>query len=118
MLWAKQPPPFPKEPWKTLLNRLTGVTRLMTAQKPWKEVQMPYDSKAVGRRLKSGLADTGMTAEQLADAIGMSRFAVGDWLIGRSTPSFETSVKICDVFGWPLDRLAVRGEYADQKAVE
>lgn len=67
-----------------------------------------YDRKTIGRRLKSGLSDTGMTAEGLGEKIGRSRHTVSDWINGRSTPTLEDAAKICDVFGWPLDFLAVR----------
>lgn len=72
-----------------------------------------YDPKAIGRRLKAGMADAGLTAGELAERIGKSRFAVQDWLSGRSVPSLETATQICDVFGWPIDRLCVRGDWKD-----
>ena len=67
-----------------------------------------YDMESIGRRLKSGLADNGMTADQLADAIGVSRYTVGEWVMGRRRMKLTDAAKVCDVFGWPLDRLARR----------
>ena len=76
-----------------------------------------FDSKAVGRRLRSGLSDAGMSSDELAERIGTSRQSVSDWMNGRTVMGFENAVKVCEVFGWPLDRLAVRGDYADQPQV-
>lgn len=73
-----------------------------------------FDSKAIGRRLRSGLSDAGMSSEELASRIGTSRASVSDWMNGRTVMGFENAVKVCEVFDWPLDRLAVRGEYDDQ----
>ena len=67
-----------------------------------------YDMESIGRRIKSGLADNGMTADQLADAIGVSRYTVGEWVMGRRRMKLTDAAKVCDVFGWPLDRLARR----------
>lgn len=67
-----------------------------------------YDRAAIGRRLKSGIVDRGLTAEQLADAIGVSRHTVTEWVNGRTGMSLENAVKVCDELGWPIDRLAVR----------
>ena len=73
-----------------------------------------FDSKAIGKRLKSGLADAGMSSDELAKIIGSSRGAVSKWMNGHDVMGLEIAVRICDVFDWPLDRLAVRGEYDDQ----
>lgn len=67
-----------------------------------------YSKEVVGRRLKSGLIDKGMTVKDLADAIGMSEYAVKEWCGGRSGMTLENAIKVCDALGWPLDRLAVR----------
>lgn len=75
---------------------------------------MAYEKNAIGRRLKSGLSDKGMAIEELSNAIGVSRWAVSEWVNGRCGMSFENAVKVCDALDWPLDRLAVRGEWDAQ----
>lgn len=77
------------------------------------EYPQEYEAEAVGRRIRSGLADLGMTSEELADRIGVSRFTVSSWLSGKTRMKLADAVKVCDVFGWPLDRL-VRREGAAQ----
>lgn len=71
-----------------------------------------YEKEAIGRRLKSGLTDKGLTIEEFAKQIGMSDYAVREWTSGRSGMTLENAVKVCDVLGWPLDRLARRGDYS------
>lgn len=75
---------------------------------------MAYERSAIGRRLKSGLTDKGMTVEELSAAIGVSRWSVSEWVSGRCGMSFENAVKVCDALDWPLDRLAVRGAWGQQ----
>ena len=67
-----------------------------------------YDMKAIGKRIKSGLADADMSQEELAERIGVSRWTVSEWILGRSRPKITDAAKVCDVFGWPLDVLATR----------
>ncbi len=67
-----------------------------------------YDQKEIGMRLKSGLTDAGMEVNELAEAIGVSRYTVTEWIVGRRTPKLTTAAKICDVLGKPLDWLARR----------
>lgn len=73
-----------------------------------------YDKKAIGRRLRSGMVDNGMSVADFAKIMGVSRQCVYDWMSGDSAISFECANRICDIYKWSLDRLAVRGEYADQ----
>ena len=71
-----------------------------------------YDTKEIGMRLKSGLIDTGMTMDELADRIGVSRWTVNEWVIGRRSPKLIDAARICDVLGKPLDWLARRDDRA------
>ena len=69
---------------------------------------MGYDREAVGRRIKSGYIDKGMTSEEFAKAVGVTRATVAEWVAARTVPSFENAYRICETLDWPLDRLAVR----------
>ena len=69
---------------------------------------MRYDHEAIGRRLRSGCVDKGMTLEDMANKIGVTRETVSAWSSGKSVMSFESAIKICEVLDWPLDRLALR----------
>ena len=77
-----------------------------------------FDAASVGRRLRSGIADAGLSTDDFAAMIGSSRASVSDWMNGKAVMSFENALKVCDVLGWPLDRLAVRGDYDDQPNLE
>lgn len=72
-----------------------------------------YNSERLGRALKVGLAEQGMTQADLSRAIGVSRCTVSNWATGQGGMSLESAVKCCDVFGWPLDRLVGRGEWRE-----
>lgn len=69
-----------------------------------------YSKEAIGRRLKSGLVDSGMSNADLAEKTGVSEWTVKEWCGGRSGMTLENAIKVCDVLGWSLDKLAVRDE--------
>lgn len=50
----------------------------------------------------------GMTQEEVAEQVGVSRQAVAKWEKGESLPDIESCVHLADLFGVPLDML-VRG---------
>ena len=68
---------------------------------------MNFDMELVGRRIKSGIVDSGMDYEAFASKVGVSTDTVRSWVVGRSGISLENDVKVADVLGWSLDRVAV-----------
>ena len=50
----------------------------------------------------------GLTQEDVAEKVGVSRQAVAKWEKGDTLPDIESCVKLADLFGVPLDML-VRG---------
>lgn len=50
----------------------------------------------------------GMTQEQVAEQVGVSRQAVAKWEKGETLPDIESCVHLADLYGVPLD-LLVRG---------
>ena len=73
-----------------------------------------YSDSAIGKRLESGIADKGISYKELGDAISVSEDVVKNWVSGRTRIPIDKACAICDLFGWPMDRLAVRGEWDDQ----
>lgn len=69
---------------------------------------MNFDMEIVGRRIKSGIVDSGMDYETFASKVGVSTDTVRSWVVGRSGISLENAVKVADALGWSLDRVAVR----------
>lgn len=67
-----------------------------------------YDKKAVGRRIKSGIADLGLDQPTFAARIGVSRETLNNWCCGRTNISFENATIIAEALNWSLDKLAVR----------
>lgn len=64
-----------------------------------------------GSNLKSLRARRGVTQEQLAAMMGVSRQAVAKWEADKSYPEVEKIVSICDAFDCSMDEL-VRGDIA------
>lgn len=73
-----------------------------------------YSTEAIGKRLNSGMVDKGLSCKELGDAISVTEDVVKNWTSGRTRIPIEKACDICDLFGWPMDRLAVRGEWDDQ----
>ena len=71
---------------------------------------MTFSEKLTGLRRKSG-----MSQEQLADRLGVTRQSVSKWENDASVPDLEKLVKLSGVFGVSLDEL-VKGEVPDSAA--
>lgn len=54
----------------------------------------------------------GMSQEQLAERIGVSRQTISKWETGQSTPDLEKLTALAECFGVTLDALAGRAEPA------
>ena len=59
-------------------------------------------------QLKLMRSRKGMTQEEVAEQVGVSRQAVAKWEKGDTLPDIESCIKLADLFGVPLDML-VRG---------
>lgn len=68
-------------------------------------------------QLKKLRADNGLTQEQLADALNVSRQAVSSWENGRNLPDLEMVVRIAAKYGLSLDRLILGDEKMSKKLV-
>ena len=60
---------------------------------------------------------SGLSQEQLAEKIGVSRQAISKWESGTSTPELEKLLALSDCFSITLDEL-VKDEAANQEASE
>lgn len=59
----------------------------------------------------------GMTQEQLAEQLGVSRQSVTKWEADKSYPEMDKLIKLCQIFGCTLDEL-VQGDMTDRTAGE
>ena len=64
-------------------------------------------------QLKLMRSRKGMTQEEVAEQVGVSRQAVAKWEKGDTLPDVESCVKLADLYGVPLDML-IRGLKEDE----
>lgn len=67
-------------------------------------------------RLKLMRSRMGLTQEDVAEKVGVSRQAVAKWEKGETLPDIESCIKLADLFEVPVDML-VRG-LKEEKAAE
>ena len=60
------------------------------------------------KRLKELRTDKKISQKRLAEILKTNNSSVCDWECGRSEPSIETIVKLCDIFGVSADYLLGR----------
>lgn len=58
-----------------------------------------------GRRLNRALWKRGLTQEELATAVGISRQSLGKYLAGKATPSVQAVTKLSRVLNCPVSDL-------------
>ncbi len=56
-------------------------------------------------RLKMFRTESGLTQEELAEKIGVSRQAVAKWERGESVPDVESCIKLAEIYGTTVDLL-------------
>ena len=59
----------------------------------------------IGEKLRAARMKTGMTQEQVAEALGVSRQTVSNWENGRTYPDIVSAVKLSDIYNISLDSL-------------
>lgn len=61
-------------------------------------------------RIRVGRAETRMTQQQLADAVGVSRQTINAIEAGRFVPSAVLALKIARIFGCPVEEIFILEE--------
>ncbi len=59
----------------------------------------------IGDKLKAARADAGMTQEQVAEALGVSRQTVSNWENSRTYPDIISVIRMSDLYVVSLDIL-------------
>lgn len=70
---------------------------------------MKFEEKLMALRKKAG-----MSQEELADRLGVSRQAVSRWELGSTLPDAPNLLKLSDLFGVSVDYL-LRDEYGEER---
>lgn len=70
---------------------------------------MKFEEKLMALRKKSG-----MSQEELADRLGVSRQAISRWGLGSTLPDAPNLLKLSDLFGVSVDYL-LRDEYDEEQ---
>lgn len=61
------------------------------------------DARAVAESLKEARTEAGLTMEQLAEQMRVTRQAVGQWEVGSSSPQGPARIVLSQIFNVPLD---------------
>ena len=61
--------------------------------------------KQIGKHIKKLRMEQGMTQDQLAQALNVTRQAVSNWETGKTQPSIETLTAIAGLFGISVEEL-------------
>ncbi|BAL00432.1 putative Xre family DNA-binding protein [Oscillibacter valericigenes Sjm18-20] len=70
----------------------------------------------LGEKLKNHRIRKGLSQEQLAEQVGVSRQSVGKWESNQALPSSDNLLILASVFGTSLDELAeIKGQQKDRK---
>lgn len=71
----------------------------------------------LGQKLKALLKDNGMTQEDLAERLEVSRQAVGKWVNDKGIPEVGKLIQISNLFGVSMDYL-LKEDYEEKKSAE
>lgn len=55
--------------------------------------------------IKAELARAGMTADELAQTVGVSSNTMSNWMVGKTKPDIEQAKAIADKLGFTIDYL-------------
>lgn len=61
--------------------------------------------KIFGKRLREVRKNKGLKQQEIAELLGVKRNTYSDWENGKTEPSFESLVKLVDLFEVSLDWL-------------
>ena len=70
----------------------------------------------IGKKIKALRVQQGWTQEVLAIKLGLTRFAVANWELGRRTPPTDCLNRIAEVFNVGVDYLLESRSYKDSVA--
>ena len=75
------------------------------------------DNKTLGARIQAHRRRMGISQEQLAERLGVSRQAVSKWELDESLPELDKALALCRVFGVSADLLLQGSPSPQQRAL-
>lgn len=70
----------------------------------------------IGEKIHQIRKMSGMTQEELAEKMNVSRQTISKWEGGTSVPDLENAVRLCELFQISLDDF-IRGEWSDEAKI-
>lgn len=64
----------------------------------------------IGQKLKEKRAGLGLSQEQLAEKLGVTRQTIANWEKGKTYPDISSVLKLSDLYSVSLDELRYDGE--------
>ena len=68
----------------------------------------------IGSRLKNARSEHGLTQEQVAEELGVSRQSISNWENNRSYPDIVSVIKLSDLYSISLDELLKEDKKNDE----
>ena len=72
----------------------------------------------IGNKLNQLRKLSGMTQEQLAEKLNVSRQTISKWETDSTSPDLESIVRVCKIFHVSLDDLLMEGEGMEEEGME
>ena len=70
----------------------------------------------IGERLLKLRKQKGLSQEEIANIIGVSRQTISKWETGESNPDFDKIIPLCDLYNITTDEL-IRGEIGNKEEI-
>ncbi len=76
----------------------------------------PESNQEIANRLAEIRREQGLSQEDLAERLGLSRQAISKWERGESQPDMGNLIALADVYGMTIDEMVCRGTFRSDRA--
>lgn len=89
------------------VGRKRAVILLVFSHKKYYNVNRTEELMKLGEKILFNRKKMGMSQEDLAEKLGVSRQSVSKWEVGAAAPDVDKLVKLSEIFGITLDELVI-----------